>query len=158
MTDINKARRALVARDLEGETAASQGQRRASFDNNVLDEPLRTLVHKVAICSSRITDADIAAVKAAGLSEDQILRSVPRSTAVPRRGPSGHQVWTKKPALRPGQQFDSAGPRSQQLFVQGHPYRLAASLGKAAAPRVIHENAPDDLGAERKKVHPVFAV
>ena len=73
MPDTGPARKALIARVLAGETAASAEQRCAAFANNVPDEPLRTLVNKVALHSSRIGDADIAAVKAAGFSEDRIF-------------------------------------------------------------------------------------
>lgn len=66
----------MVARVLEGEARSSLVQRRAAFDNTDLGEPVRTLVDKVAKSSYRITDADIAAVKAAGLSEDQVFELV----------------------------------------------------------------------------------
>jgi alkylhydroperoxidase family enzyme len=41
-----------------------------------LDEPVRTLVDKVAHHAQRVTDDDIAAVRAAGLSEDQVFEIV----------------------------------------------------------------------------------
>jgi alkylhydroperoxidase family enzyme len=67
---------ALVTRILGGEGHASHEQRRAAFDNAGLRAPLRTLVDKVAMQPTRVTDEDIAAVKAAGLSEDQIFELV----------------------------------------------------------------------------------
>jgi len=71
-----KAHQALVTRVLEGDGRASRAQRRAAFENAVLGEPLRTLISKVARQPTRITDEDIAAVKASGLSEDQIFEVV----------------------------------------------------------------------------------
>lgn len=76
MSDITKARKELVARLLEGNGQASHAQRRAAFDNTILTEPLRTLINKIAKHAYKVTDADIAAVKAAGLSEDQIFELV----------------------------------------------------------------------------------
>ncbi|HKA86754.1 MAG TPA: hypothetical protein VKE22_03775 [Haliangiales bacterium] len=76
MTDIRHAREALVARILEGDGLASPAQRRAAFDNAGLEEPLRTLIRKVAERARRVTDDDIAAARAAGLSEDQIFEVV----------------------------------------------------------------------------------
>jgi alkylhydroperoxidase family enzyme len=73
MSDINRGRRALVARILEGDGRASPSLRRAAFDNTGLAEPLRTLIDKVAKHAYTVSDADIAAVRASGLSEDQIF-------------------------------------------------------------------------------------
>jgi hypothetical protein len=75
MSDITQARKALVARILEGEGRASHVQRRAAFDNAGLAE-LRTLIDKVAKYASTVTDDDIAAARASGLSEDQIFEIV----------------------------------------------------------------------------------
>ena len=76
MTDIRRARRELVARILEGDGRASHAQRRAAFDDAGLDEPLRTLIRKVAENAYRVTDEDVAAARASGLSEDQIFEIV----------------------------------------------------------------------------------
>src|SRR5262249_11823564 len=65
-----------VARILEGDGQTSRSQRRAAFDNAELAEPLRTLINKVATRATQITDEDIAAVKASGLSEDQVFELV----------------------------------------------------------------------------------
>ena len=73
MSDITQARRAVVARILEGDGSASHAQRRAAFDNAELTEPLRTLIEKIAKHAYKVTDDDIAAVLASGLSEDQIF-------------------------------------------------------------------------------------
>jgi len=66
----------LVTHLLEGDGAASQAQRRAAFDNAGLDGPVSTLIDKVAVQAYKVTDEDIAAVKTAGLSEDQIYELV----------------------------------------------------------------------------------
>jgi hypothetical protein len=76
MSDITHARKALVARILEGDGKASPAQRRAAFDNAGLAEPLRTLIDKVAKRAHQVTDADIAAARALGISEDQIFELV----------------------------------------------------------------------------------
>ena len=69
-----------VAASLEGlEPALLHGSlvdRRAAFDNAGLSEPLRTLVDKVAHHADAVTDHDVAAVRATGLSEDQIFEIV----------------------------------------------------------------------------------
>lgn len=67
---------ALVTRILEGEGMAARTQRRAALDNTALDGPLRTLINKVAQHPARITDDDVAAVTASGLSDDQIFELV----------------------------------------------------------------------------------
>jgi hypothetical protein len=73
MSDITRAHKALVTRILEGDGRASPAQRRAAFDNTGLAEPLRTLIDTVANHAYTVTDNDIAAVRASGLSEDQIF-------------------------------------------------------------------------------------
>jgi hypothetical protein len=76
MADIKQARRALVARILEGEGKASHAQRRAAFDNAWHTDSLSTLIDKVARYAHKITDEDIAAARTSGLSEDQIFEIV----------------------------------------------------------------------------------
>jgi hypothetical protein len=76
MTDIRQARQALVQRILEGNGSASHAQRRAAFDNAEFEEPLHTLIEKVAEHSGQLTDEDITAARASGLSEDQIFELV----------------------------------------------------------------------------------
>ncbi len=76
MTDIAQFHRELVARVLESSAVAPPGLRRSAFDNAGLDEPVRTLVAKVAARSYAVTDEDVAAVRAAGLSEDQVFEVV----------------------------------------------------------------------------------
>src|SRR5215813_1840951 len=76
MSEIRQARKALVARILEGGGKASQAQRREAFDNAGLAEPVSTLIQKVANHAYRVTDDDIAAARTSGLSEDQIFELV----------------------------------------------------------------------------------
>lgn len=78
MIDKRQAHRALVARILDGQGFASTSLRLAAFNclNAVSVEPLRTLIGKVARQPTRITDADIDAVKASGVSEDQVFELV----------------------------------------------------------------------------------
>ena len=76
MSDIRKARKALVTRILEGDGSASRDQRRAAFDHTGFGEPLNTLIDKITKEAYRVSDEDIAAVKASGLSEDQIFEIV----------------------------------------------------------------------------------
>lgn len=76
MANITEERKAIVTRILEGEGNASREQRRAAFDNLGLSGPLGTLIEKVANSARTVTDQDVAAVRAAGLSEDQIFEVV----------------------------------------------------------------------------------
>lgn len=76
MSDIKHARRALVGRILGGKGHASETERRAAFNNAGLAEPVATLIDKVAKCSYKVTDEDMAAAKASGRSEDQIFELV----------------------------------------------------------------------------------
>jgi len=76
MSDIRQARTALATRILEGAGRASRSERRAAFNNSGLAEPLSGLVDKVATNASRVTDEDIAAASASGLSEDQVFEIV----------------------------------------------------------------------------------
>jgi hypothetical protein len=76
MANIRQARQAVIARILEGEGTTSLAQRRGAFDGAGLPEPLSTLVEKVAKHAHDVTDDDIAAARASGLSEDQIFEIV----------------------------------------------------------------------------------
>lgn len=77
MTEITGLHRALIARVLGRDGTAPTELRRAAFDNDGgLAEPIRTLIDKVAHHAYRVTDEDVAAVRAAGLSEDQIFEIV----------------------------------------------------------------------------------
>jgi hypothetical protein len=76
MSDIKDDQEALVARILDGKGNASLELRRCAFDNAGLDEPLRTLVHKVSRYACTVKDGDIASARTSGLSEDQIFEVV----------------------------------------------------------------------------------
>jgi hypothetical protein len=76
MSDITRARKAVVARILDGDGRASHAQRRAAFDNAGLAAPLNRLIDKVAKRAYTVTDEDIAAATASGLSEDQLFEIV----------------------------------------------------------------------------------
>ena len=84
IADFEHARTALLARILEGEGHAPAIQRRAAFNLKTgkagndaeLAAPLATLIDKVANASHKVTDKDIAAARASGLTEDQIFELV----------------------------------------------------------------------------------
>ena len=76
MSDITELHSALVARVLGTEGKAPPELRRAAFDNVGLGGPMRTLIDKVAHHACRVTDDDVAAVRAAGLSEDEVFEIV----------------------------------------------------------------------------------
>jgi alkylhydroperoxidase/carboxymuconolactone decarboxylase family protein YurZ len=76
MAEITQLHRELLARVLEGDGKAAPKLRRAAFENAGLSEPVRTLIEKVAHHAYQITDGDVAAVRTAGLSEDQIFEIV----------------------------------------------------------------------------------
>jgi hypothetical protein len=76
MSNIERARKALLQRVLEGEGTASRIIRRAAFDNVSVPEPLRQLVDKVANNAWEIADEDIDRARLSGLSEDQIFEIV----------------------------------------------------------------------------------
>jgi hypothetical protein len=76
MSDIGSARKALVARILEGESIASRAQRRAAFDNLGLTGPMGVLVDKVCTRADQVSDADIAAARASSASEDEVFEIV----------------------------------------------------------------------------------
>ncbi|MGA9718449.1 MAG: hypothetical protein WBQ79_09235 [Acidobacteriaceae bacterium] len=76
MSDIRRARNALTKRILEGDGKVSPSERRGAFDNSGLAGPLGALVDKVARHAYRVTDEDIAAARASGLSEDQVFEMV----------------------------------------------------------------------------------
>ena len=66
-------REAVVRRALEGPGTASAAARRGAFDNQGVPESARALVAKVARAAWTVTDADVAAAKSAGASEDEIF-------------------------------------------------------------------------------------
>ncbi|MGH3166389.1 MAG: hypothetical protein ACRDN0_10910 [Trebonia sp.] len=79
MPDDDKKRaefRALADRVRDGDGRASAEQRARAFGNDGLSPPLDTLIGKVATRPSEVTEADFAAAKAAGFSEDQLFELV----------------------------------------------------------------------------------
>jgi len=74
--NFGELHKAIVATILEGDGTASHLQRRAAFDNAGLAGQLGTLIAKVARCAYKVTDEDVEAVKALGVSEDQIFEIV----------------------------------------------------------------------------------
>jgi hypothetical protein len=73
MSDITRERAAMIARILEGDGEASREQRRAAFHNDAVEMSLQKLVSKIGERASDVSDGDIAAVRAAGFSEDQLF-------------------------------------------------------------------------------------
>ena len=73
---VNRLRRALVSRVLDGPGVATAEARRHAFDNRGVGLPERALVEKVARTAWKVTDADVAAVTAAGRSDDEIFELV----------------------------------------------------------------------------------
>ncbi|WP_433664028.1 hypothetical protein ACQPW1_19045 [Nocardia sp. CA-128927] len=79
------AHRALVDSVLNGKGRASADERARAFRNTDVPPPLQELIDKVATRPTQVTDADFAAAKAAGFSEDQLFELVV-SAAVGRSG------------------------------------------------------------------------
>ena len=73
---LRAAHRALVDRVLNGEGTAAAEQRARAFGNDGLSEPLDALIGKVATRPTQVTEADFAAAKALGVSEDQLFELV----------------------------------------------------------------------------------
>jgi hypothetical protein len=67
---------ALQDRILTGEGRASPEQRARAFGNAGLSQPLDGLLGKVATRPAQVTDADFAAARAAGFSEDELFELV----------------------------------------------------------------------------------
>lgn len=79
MPDEDKKRaahRALVDSVLNAEGRASPQQRASAFGNDGLPPPLQALIDKVATEPAQVTDADFAAAKASGYTEDQLFELV----------------------------------------------------------------------------------
>jgi len=70
------AYRALEDRILNGEGKASPAQRDRAFNNVGLSPPLDGLLDKVATRPTQVTNADFAAARAAGFSEDELFELV----------------------------------------------------------------------------------
>lgn len=79
MPDEDKKRaahRALVDRVLNGEGRASAERRARAFGNDGLSPPLDALIGKVADRPAQVTEADLAAARASGCTEDQLFELV----------------------------------------------------------------------------------
>lgn len=79
MPDEDKKRaahRALVDAVLHGAGQAAAEQRARAFSNEGLSPPLDALIGKVATRPAQVTDADFAAAKASGCTEDQLFELV----------------------------------------------------------------------------------
>jgi hypothetical protein len=70
------AHRALVDRVLNGEGRAPAEQRARAFHNDGLSPPLDALIGKVAERPAQVTEADLAAAKASGCTEDELFELV----------------------------------------------------------------------------------
>jgi hypothetical protein len=70
------AHRALVDSVLNAEGRASPQQRASAFGNDGLPPPTQALIDKVATEPTQVTDADFAAAKASGYTEDQLFELV----------------------------------------------------------------------------------
>jgi hypothetical protein len=77
MQDPKRAvHQALVDRILTGDGKAPAEQRAQAFNNEGLSAPLDVLISKVAERPTQVTEADLAAAKAAGYTEDQLFELV----------------------------------------------------------------------------------
>jgi hypothetical protein len=70
------AYQALVDSVLNAQGRALPEQRASAFGNDGLSPPLNALVDKIATRPAQVTDADFAAAKAAGYTEDQLFELV----------------------------------------------------------------------------------
>ena len=66
-------RKIAVDRALKGPARSRPEARRAAFENQGADAPVRWLVNLIARRAWTVTDADVAAAKAEGVSEDEIF-------------------------------------------------------------------------------------
>ena len=72
----SRLRESVLERAVRGPGTSARAARRAAFDNHGVDERARRLIEKVAREAWKVTDEDVAAVKAAGVSEDEIFELV----------------------------------------------------------------------------------
>jgi hypothetical protein len=73
MANITDARKAVIERALSGDGRASRQMRKAAFDQQDVPDSVRALLAKVANHPYKVSDEDIAAAKAAGISEDELF-------------------------------------------------------------------------------------
>lgn len=71
-----RLRAIVLERALRGPGESGADQREAAFHNQGVPEAARALIDKVAKNAYRVGDEDVAAAKAAGLSEDQVFELV----------------------------------------------------------------------------------
>jgi hypothetical protein len=76
MSSLRDKHKALVSRILDGDGSASRADRRSAFDDAGLKGPMKSLISQVATHAHSVTDADITAVRASGVSEDHIFEMV----------------------------------------------------------------------------------
>ncbi|MEJ7602172.1 MAG: hypothetical protein WKG01_30020 [Kofleriaceae bacterium] len=72
----SRLRKALLERVVQAKAKTTPAARRQAFDNRDVPEAARALLDKVANHAWKVTDEDVAAARAAGLSEDQIFELV----------------------------------------------------------------------------------
>jgi hypothetical protein len=70
------AHRSLVDRVLTAEGRTSPERRAQAFGNDGLPPPLDALIDKVVTAPAQVSDADLAAAKAAGCTEDELFELV----------------------------------------------------------------------------------
>lgn len=73
MSKVDELRGVVVERVLAGPGKAAPEQRRAAFDNEGVAPAVRALIDKVTETAYKVTDEDVAAAKAAGITEDEIF-------------------------------------------------------------------------------------
>src|SRR5690349_19801414 len=73
---VTRLRKAVVERALHGSGKATGDARRAAFDNKAVPEAARALIDKVAKNAWKVTDEDVASVRQAGMSDDEIYELV----------------------------------------------------------------------------------
>ncbi|HEX5064334.1 MAG TPA: hypothetical protein VFV99_33395, partial [Kofleriaceae bacterium] len=88
-------RKALITRVVEGDGRSNSQQRRAAFAGDFGPTGAAALTEKVVKHAYKVTDEDVAAAKAAGLTEDQIFELVVCSAI----GEANRQLETALAAL-----------------------------------------------------------
>ncbi len=74
--DATKLRLAAIETIVRGPGETPAAHRQAAFANEGVPEAARALVDKVANNAWKVTDEDVAAAKAAGLSDDEVFELV----------------------------------------------------------------------------------
>jgi hypothetical protein len=76
MSTTKQLHKEMITRILEGKAQAPKAQRQAAYENTGLPKPLSIAIDKVARFSYKVTTDDITAVKASGVTEDEIFESI----------------------------------------------------------------------------------